>query len=407
MTNRILVVGGGFAGLWAALAAAREADLAGRSLSITVATIDEYLTLRPSLHKSNPDSVREPLRPILDAVGIALRLGKVREIDTGGRRVTLEGADGATEWLDYDRLILAAGSTLSPPAIPGLASHAWNIDSHAAAVALDRHLHKIARTPEAPGHNTVVIIGGGFTGIELATEMRARLAGHNDPTTAARARVILVERSETVGPELGANPRPAIEAALTAARVETRLGVTVTGIDADAVTLSTGERIATATTIVTTGMRANPLAAALPVDRDELGRLPVDGYLRVTGLDGVYACGDMARAYVDADNLALMSCQHAMPMGRFAGHNAARDLLGRSLRPYSQPRYVTCLDLGESGAVVTAGWERAVRLTGAEGKAVKRKILDEIIRPPRGDRAAILAAADIDPAPAAPATTAA
>jgi len=400
MSNRIVVVGGGFAGLWAVLAAAREADIAGDDLAITLASRDDHLTLRPRLYEPDPARLREPLRPILEPVGASLRLGTVRGIDATARHVALENIDGKTEWLGYDRLILAAGSTVVLPAVPGLAEHAWNIDSYAAAMALDRQLRDIARTLDAPGHGTVVIIGGGFTGIELATEMRARLAMHSDPATAARARVILVERAVTVGPELGVGPRPAIEAALAEARVETRLGTGVTEVGADTVTLGTGERIATATAIVTTGMRANPLAAAIPVERDELGRLPVDEYLRVTGLDGIFACGDMARAYVDADNLALMSCQHAMPMGRFAGHNAACDLLGRPLRPYRQPRYVTCLDLGASGAVFTTGWRREVSLTGAEAKKLKQRINGEIIYPPRGDRTAILAAAAIDPPPA-------
>ncbi|MEE8560374.1 MAG: FAD-dependent oxidoreductase, partial [Gemmatimonadota bacterium] len=94
------------------------------------------------------------------------------------------------------------------------------------------------------------------------------------------------------------------------------------------------------------------------VERDGLGRLPVDEMLRVEGVPGVYATGDIAWAYVDDEKLALMSCQHAMYMGRYAGYNAARDLLGLSLRPYRQPDYAACLDLWESGAMFTTGWDR-------------------------------------------------
>jgi NADH dehydrogenase len=227
--------------------------------------------------------------------------------------------------------------------------------------------------------------------------MRTRLAVHSDPVTSARARIILIERADVVGPDLGAGPRPVIEAALTTAGVETRLGEEVTEVGADGLTLSTGERIAAATIIVTTGLRANPLAAALPVERDELGRLPVDDFLRVAGVDGVYACGDIARAYVDESHLALMSCQHALRMGRFAGRNAACDLLSRPLQPYRQPRYVTCLDLGTSGAVFTTGWQREVSMVGAEAKELKQSINGQRIYPPHGERAVLLAAAEIDP----------
>lgn len=402
MSKHILIVGGGFAGLWAALAAARVAD-SGGGIHITLVSRDAYLTLRPRLYEAHPAHLREPLRPLLDAAGVALRLGTVSSIDTAGRRVALEHDDGGREWIGYERLILAAGSTLAMPAVPGMAQHAWNIDTHAAAMALDQHLRDVARTPKTPGHDTVVIVGGGFTGIELATEMRARLAAHADSATAARARVVLIERAPAVGPDLGPGPRPLIEAALAAAGVEVRLGAQVAEVSADALTLAGGERIASATTILTTGLRANALAAALPARHDEWGRLPVDECLRVMGVDGsvdgIYACGDIARAYVDESNLALMSCQHALRMGRFAGHNAACELLSLPLRPYRQPSYVTCLDLGASGAVFTAGWQREVRMTGAEAKELKRSINGELIYPPRGGRAALLAAATLDEPP--------
>ena len=90
----------------------------------------------------------------------------------------------------------------------------------------------------------------------------------------------------------------------------------------------------------------------------------------------------------------MMSCQHAMNLGRSAGHNAAADLLGLEQIPYSQPKYVTCLDLGPWGAVYTEGWEREVKLTGAEAKQLKHRINSEWIYPPRADRAEALAAAD-------------
>ena len=159
-----------------------------------------------------------------------------------------------------------------------------------------------------------------------------------------------------------------------------------------------GTRIDARTVILATGLRASPLAGELVAAHDGLGRLIVDEMLRVPGLRDIFATGDVARAVVDeAGNTALMSCQHAMTMGRYAGHNAARDLLGLDLEPYRQERYVTCLDLGPAGAVFTNGWNRAVELTGEAAKARKRAINGEIIYPPSGDRDAILAAATLVP----------
>jgi NADH dehydrogenase len=80
--------------------------------------------------------------------------------------------------------------------------------------------------------------------------------------------------------------------------------------------------------------------------------------------------------------MVVQSCQHALQLGRFAGENAARDLLGLSMIPYRQPPYITCLDLGRSGAVFTRGWERRIELTGLEAKARKRRINREVIYPP-------------------------
>ena len=113
------------------------------------------------------------------------------------------------------------------------------------------------------------------------------------------------------------------------------------------------------------------------------------------GVPDVFATGDVALALTDdLDHHALMSCQHALTMGRYAGHNVAADLLGRATIPYRQPFYATCLDLGGWGAVYSEGWDRSVKLVGAEAKALKRMINTSVIYPPPPDRAAALAAAD-------------
>ena len=397
--KKLLIVGGGFAGMWAALTAAHEVTREKGEIGITLVSRDPYLTLRPRLYKKNPETLRAPLQPVLDPVGISFVEGTVNEIDIENQSINVKGPGGEGISLGYDRLILATGSELKELPIPGMTEYAWNIDTYDAATALDQHLRDVTLTSDEPGHNTFLILGAGFAGIELVTEMRTRIEEHSDADTASKARVILVDRGDVVGRTLGVNPRPHIEKALEKANIETRLGVTVTSVDSESVSLSSGEQIDTRTLIVTVGLRASPLAEQLPVKRDELGRLPTDEMLRVKEVPGVYATGDIARAYVDEENLALMSCQHAEVMGRFAGYNAARDLLGLSLRSYRQPDYLTCLDLGVSGALFTAGWDREVQKEGEEAKQLKQLINCEWIYPPKGDRDAILAAAHIDARP--------
>ena len=121
---------------------------------------------------------------------------------------------------------------------------------------------------------------------------------------------------------------------------------------------------------------------------------PVDDYLRVVDVPGVFAAGDVAAAWMDDEHLSVMSCQHGRPMGRFAGYNVIGDLLGEPMLPLRIPWYATVLDLGPAGAVYTEGWDRQVIASGAEAKATKRTINCRRIYPPlNGSRDAILAAA--------------
>src|SRR4029077_12863248 len=129
------------------------------------------------------------------------------------------------------------------------------------------------------------------------------------------------------------------------------------------------------------GMRASPLTALLPVKRDALGRIPVDHCMRVEGLNGVFAAGDVAACLIDGEHPTVMSCQFARPMGRFAGHNVVADLFGERLLPLRIDWYVTVLDLGGWGALYTVGWDRRVFSTGHEAKVIKEMINQKRIYP--------------------------
>lgn len=395
---RIIVVGGGFAGLWASVAASRELSTqSGKEATVTLISRDPYLTIRPRLYEANPQELRVPLAPVLDPAGVLFREANVVAVTPERRQITLEDVGSGRVEIAYDRLVLATGSELRSLPVSGFAQHSFNIDTFVAALALDEHLADLGQVSVGAGDDTIVIIGAGFTGLELAAEMRNRLAAHWGRGRAAAARVFLVEHAGVIGSELGANPRPHIEAALREQRVEVRLNTLLERVEPDAVWLANGERIETSTTIVTAGLCASPLARAVPgAKSDDLGRLYVNSFLQVEGVTDIYASGDIAHVYVDGEHLALMSCQHAILMGKVAGHNAARDLLGLAPLPYHQPDYVTCLDLGSSGALFTEGWERQVRHTGADAKKLKREINTQWIYPPLSDRAAIFEAVRVD-----------
>jgi len=394
--KRILVVGAGFAGMWSALGAARlidGANIQGESIEVALIAPEPQLHVRPRLHEINPLGLKAPLLPLFNATGIRFIEGSVRDIKAADHVVEAVDADGNMFTVQYDKLVLASGSALFRPRVPGLDTAAFSIDQIDDAALLEAHLRGLADQPDTPSRNTVVVVGAGFTGIEIATELPERLRSFIGANTAVK--VIVIEQANAVGPDLGSGPRPVIEQALNELGVEVRLNVAVKSIDKDGIVTSNGERIDAKTVIWTAGMRANSLTKQFNAERDSLGRLHVDANLRVLGLNDVFAAGDVAFAATDdAGNHALMSCQHAMNMGRFAGHNVAADMIGGEILPYRQPVYVTCLDLGSWGAVFTEGWDRQIKLVGDEAKALKRQICTEWIYPPAADRKAAFEAAD-------------
>ncbi|MNM21628.1 NADH dehydrogenase-like protein [compost metagenome] len=394
MKSNILIIGAGFAGVWSALSAARLLDQAQRAdINISVLAPQPELRIRPRFYEADVHGMKAPLGELFEAVGIHFIPGNADSIDTEGRSVSYTDAQGHRQQIAYDRLILAAGSQVARPAVPGLAEHAFDVDQMESAMRLEQHLVGLAAQPASPARNTVVVCGGGFTGIETATEMPARLRAILGASAAVR--VVVVDRGAQVGAALGAGITPSIIAACEQAGVEWKAGASVVAVDAGGVTLDNGEHIASNTVIWTVGVKASPLTAQVAGERDNFGRLKVDGHLKVLGQDHVYATGDTAWAAVDElGNHALMTCQHAIPMGRHSGNNAAADLLGLQPVVYRQPKYVTCLDLGEWGATFSEGWERELKLHGQEGKDLKRQINSVWIYPPAADRALALAAAD-------------
>ena len=393
---RIVIIGAGFAGMYAALSAARLRDIQGVSpeeLEIALVAPEPTLVVRPRLYEAKPETVTAPLQDVLRAIDVVYVQGSAETIDTQSRVVQIVTAKGARKSLSYDRLVVATGSRLFRPNIPGLAEHGFSVDQLDDAIALDCHLHGLADRPAWNGRDTVVVAGGGFTGIEAATELPARLRAILGKD--AKPRVIIVERNSAIAPDMGEGPRPVIEDALRKLGVESKLGAGVASLDKSGVTLSDGGRIEAETVIWAAGFRAAPLTAQIRAERDNFGRLLVDRDLRVPSVAGIFATGDAARAASDdVGNYALMSCQHATRMGAFAGNNAAAELLRVPTKAYHQEGYVTCLDLGEAGALFTRGWQREVAMVGDVAKKTKQEINTVWIYPPRAERAAALASAD-------------
>lgn len=364
----ILVVGGGFAGMAAALAAKSQ----GKDLvRVRLISRDPYLVIRPRLYEAAPERLTARLDEVLRHADIEFREGEVSAIDE--RAVSL--LDGSSE--PFDSLVVASGSRMQRPPIPG-ADLAHSIDNLDEALAFDARLKALARIARPK----IAVIGAGFTGIELALELRDRLAAHGAADQGSSAQILLVDRAPVVGLELGDAPRPLIMAALDAASIELRLNAAIASISSASVTLDGGDMLEADAVILCTGLAASPLARLVGEAHDRLGRIVVDRWLRVPGVPDVFAAGDAALAECEPGRYTLMSCQHARASGEAAGQNAARTLLGLQPEPYRQDRYVTCLDLGRSGAMFSEGWARVPQVSGAEAKQIKHRINRLLIYPP-------------------------
>lgn len=364
--SKIVIVGGGFAGTWAAMsAAATRAETTQADLDITLLSDAPHLGIRPRFYEKPAQDQLVPLRPLMDEIGVRFEETHVEAIEGD----TVQTQDRA---IPFDRLILCAGSHLALPQISKAGTQGYCVDTFADAQRLQAHLGTLDLTN--PTDATIVVVGAGFTGIELVTNLRDRLGQD--------VRLVLVDQADMAGKGLGPNVSPLIGQALSDLNIDVLTNTTLASLQDGQVTFSDGETLATSTVVFATGPRASSLTQQLSQPLEADGRLAVDADLRVPGQSTIFAAGDVARAKTDQDHSTVMSCQHAVPMGTAAGRNAVLDLQGQPTMPYAQAFYATCLDLGPAGAVFTHGWDRQVQKTGAEGTAMKQEINTKWIYPP-------------------------
>ena len=393
MRKQILIVGAGFAGMWAALSAARLAEINQQSIDITVIAPQPELRVRPRFYESAVQTLVAPLLPLFDVTGVKFLRGTVEQILPASKEVSWKDDSGEVRLRRYDRLVLASGSHVNRDMVAGAAEHAFDLDQLESASVLEQHLLDLANQPESDARNTVVVCGGGFTGIEMALELPGRL--REILGADAKTRVVVVERGAQPGGRWSKELRDVIIEASAELGVEWLVNAEVESVDASGVTLKDGQVITSQTVIWTVGVQANGLTAQIDAPRDRQGRLHVNSNLQVQGHEDIYATGDVAYAATDdKGNHALMTCQHAILLGKFAGNNAAASLLDVEPLPYRQEMYVTCLDLGAWGAVYSEGWDQQVKLTREEAKKLKVSIVSELIYPPKAERKAAFDMAD-------------
>lgn len=396
--KRILIIGGGFAGLWSAASAARQLAELGEVAEITLINPDDWHSIRVRNYEEDLSDTRIALSSVLAPIGVRLLIGEALSINTAAKLVTVR-VQSAVSHIGYDKLVLASGSQLMRPSTPGLAEHTFDVDSYKAALKLQHHIDMLATKRASAGQFTALVVGSGATGVEIACELPTRLrkaAAKSGLDAEAPIRVILADRGPVIARGLGGG-QPVIERACLDLGIELLPNFSLASVDAEGATLSNGERIDASTIVWCAGMRASNLTENIAGEFDQQGRLKVDECMRVRGIEDIFAAGDTAHALIDGDQPSVMSCQHARPMGRFAGHNAVNELFGMQMEPLTIDWYTNIIDLGSWGAVYTQGWDRAVVAHGQQAKETKRVINRERIYPPReGCKKQIFAAASLE-----------
>ena len=371
--KHIICLGGGFAGFWAAVGAARmvKQHAASSCISISLINTTPYFGIRPRFYESDISKTQLSLESYLSPLGVKVRINTVDHIDVNTQTLTLSEAIS----LHYDTLIFSAGSQLIQPNIPGLSQYAFNVDTFDAATRLHNHIENLPNG-NANKQHCIIIAGGGFTGIETATEMVTRTQ-HLQP----KPRIILLDRGR-VAKNFSQEAQSIIFSALQHLEIEIRDHTEISEITEHRVLLNKSEVVEPATVVWTAGMQAHPLTKQFNQPLDSLQRLPVDSYLRIANIKNCFAAGDVAQATPDGVHTVKQSCQHASFQGRFAGHNAAAEYLAVPLIPYTQSKYVTCLDLGPWGALYCEGWKQKVVAIKDPAKKIKMHINQQRIYPP-------------------------
>jgi NADH dehydrogenase len=323
-----LIVGGGYAG-------SILARLVGAA---TIVGPDNYMLFRPLLAEAasatlEPRHVVVPLRMMCPRA--ELIVGHATSLDEQTRTVVVETHAGSLA-VRFERLVIALGSVARTVPVPGLAEHALGFNDLADAIALRNHVLAELEAADAEvdesrmrRHLSFVFVGGGYAGVEALAELHdlVRDALRYYPRLrSAQQRWILVEATERILHELRPSLAEYVGRLLERQGVEIRTGTRLEAIDAEAATLSDGERVDTHTLVWTAGVRPHPLLGEWSLPLDDRGAIRVDGLLRVEGRGNVWALGDCARvpnrATADPDP---PTSQHALRQARQLARNLRGD----------------------------------------------------------------------------------
>ncbi|MFG2051079.1 NAD(P)/FAD-dependent oxidoreductase [Micromonospora sp. NPDC048935] len=336
MKHRIVVLGAGYAGATAAGRLARR--LHRDDTQITVVNADADFVERVRMHQlaTGQHLKHRPLADVYAGTGVETRVARVTAVDTDRRTVALVAEQGADE-IAYDTLVYALGSTSADHGVPGVAEHAYDIAGRTSATRLRDRLAQLSAGA------TVLVVGGGLTGLEAVTEI-AEARPDLDVALAARG---------ALGDWLTAKARQHLRG------VCDRLGITVhehteiARVDATGAVTGDGRVLPAEVTVWTAGFAVHPIAAATTLTVADTGQIVVDATMRSVSHPDVYAVGDAAIAEGPGGKPLRMSCASGTPMAWQAADAIAARLTGRTKIPKAPLRYFNqCISLGRRDGII-------------------------------------------------------
>ncbi|MFJ4861048.1 MULTISPECIES: NAD(P)/FAD-dependent oxidoreductase [unclassified Streptomyces] len=357
MEHRIVVLGAGYTG---ALAAGRLAKrLHHEDVAITLVNPEPDFVERVRLHQiaAGQDLRPRPFDEMFAGTGVEVKVAKVTAVDVDRKAVTVAAANGPgreepeeLEELEYDTLVYALGSGWNDGGVPGTAEHADEISSRPGALRLrDRLAALDAGRP-------VIVVGGGLTGLEAATEI-AEARPDLDVALAAHG---------ALGDWLSEKGRTHLRKVVDGLGITVHEHTAVNGVEADRVTTADGRTIPAAVTVWTTGFAVHPIAGATTLELADHGRIVVDSTMRSVSHPDVYAVGDAAMAIGPGDKPLRMSCASGVPMAWQAADTIAARLTGTKV-PHLSIRYSQqCISLGRK--------EGLIQFVTADDRAVDRAL---------------------------------
>ncbi|MGH7852424.1 MAG: NAD(P)/FAD-dependent oxidoreductase [Candidatus Binatia bacterium] len=346
--TRILILGGGFGGLYTAIELEKQLG-DDPTIEITLVNRENFFLFTPMLHEvaaSDLDitTIVNPIRKMLKRTHFFD--GEVNSIDLVNKRATVShGIDQSHEHeVLFDHIVLALGSVTNFFGIPGLEERALTMKSLADAIYLRNRLIEYLEeadfecsTVPATQLLTFVVAGGGFAGVETVAAINdfLREAVKFYPNlTEAMLRIVLVEAGSTILAELGPELGHYAQKKLVERQIEFHLGVKVTRATEGGVELSDGTMLPAGTLVWTAGTAPCPLLEPLECGK-ERGRIVVDEFLQVPGYSGVWALGDCASIQdKNAGRPYPPTAQHALRQGKILGQNIAATINGKAKKPF-------------------------------------------------------------------------